>query len=324
MTPRDHAHEYRSRGWFIVPISPNEKKPTITDWPNFVVTADAVPRLFGNGENIAVRLGQASGDLIDIDLDAPEAIRLSDLYLPVSGAEFGRPSKPRSHRLYLAPRATYEAFADPLSGEMLLELRADGRTGGAHLTLLPPSVTDRERRKWHGDTIAPAVVSAAPLRLAAAYLAIGCLVMRYVSGYAAQHPKPDFPRLLWEFDHELARPAYHWLGKPTPDAPQRYPRQRSELSQRDLDLADIVAAIPNNCSWEEWNKIGMAIFAASEGSGDGFVVFDDFSARSPKYDPHETQRRWFNYRRSPPSRIGMGTLVHLARQAGWQPGRVAS
>ena len=31
---------------------------------------------------------------------------------------------------------------------MLLELRGDGREGGAHLTLLPPSIADGERRAW--------------------------------------------------------------------------------------------------------------------------------------------------------------------------------
>jgi hypothetical protein len=137
-----------------------------------------------------------------------------------------------------------------------------------------------------------------------------------VSGSASECPGPDFPRLLWEFDHDLGRAAYRWLGQPDPDAPKRYPRRRGELSQRDLDLIELVGAIPNNCSWEEWNRIGMAIYTASDGSGDGWVAFDAFSAKSPKYNPHTVRERWLNYRRSPPSRIGMGTLVHLARQAG--------
>jgi hypothetical protein len=82
------------------------------------------------------------------DLDCPEALALADLYLPATGAKFGRESKARSHRLYVSPGAIYEAFADPISGEMLLELRGDGREGGAHLTLLPPSIADGERRAW--------------------------------------------------------------------------------------------------------------------------------------------------------------------------------
>jgi hypothetical protein len=311
------ALDYVRRGWAVVPIPRGQKKPSICQWQNFVVTIDDAPRLFGNGANVAVRLGAKSNGLVDVDLDSPEAIELADLYLPASDAEFGRSLKPRSHRLFVAPSAAFEAFADPVSGEMLVELRADGCQGGAHLSLFPPSIADGEQRVWRGNAVAPAVLDARVLRRRVALLAIGCLIRRYVSESAAQRPAPDFPRLLWEFDRELGRAAYRWLGQPDPDAPRRYPRRREELSRRDLDLVEIVHAIPNNCSWDEWNRIGMAIYAASEGSGDGFVVFDDFSAKSPKYDPRDVEARWRNYGRSPPSRIGMGSLLHLARQAGW-------
>jgi hypothetical protein len=158
------------------------------------------------------------------------------------------------------------------------------------------------------------------LRRRVAYLAIGCLLARYVSEHAARRPGPDLPRLLWEFDHELGRAAYRWLGQPDPDQPRHYPRPRNGLSRRDLDLVDVVQAIRNDCDWPGWNNIGMAIFAASGGSENGFIVFDAFSAKSPKYDPVTARERWRNYRRSPPRRIGMGSLVHLARQCGWTPG----
>jgi hypothetical protein len=125
---------------------------------------------FGGGENIAVILGPASGELVDSDLDCPEALALADLYLPPTRAVFGRGSKPRSHRLFIAPGAVYESFADPLTGNTLIELRAAGRDGGAHLTLFPPSIADGERREWDGEVIAPAVVDAAVLRTAAAWL----------------------------------------------------------------------------------------------------------------------------------------------------------
>jgi hypothetical protein len=303
----------------LLSIPRGQKKPAISSWPNFAPAIDDLPQLFGDGQNIAVRLGRASGELVDLDLDCAEAIALADLYLPKTGAEFGRASKPRSHRLYVAPSAVFESFSDPISGEMIVELRADGRDGGAHLSLLPPSVTDGEQREWCEEIIAPTAVEAPPLRRRVAYLAIACLVARYVSEHAAQRPGPDLPRLLWEFDHELGRPAYRWLGQPDPDQPRHHPRPRNGLSRRDLDLVDVVQAIRNDCDWTGWNNIGMAIFAASGGSEDGFVVFDAFSARSPKYDPATIRERWRNYRRSPPTRIGMGSLVHLARQCGWRP-----
>jgi hypothetical protein len=321
----EYARAYVQRGWRVVPIPAGEKGPKLPGWQKLTLQAADLPRYFGNGQNVGVILGPRSGELVDVDLDCEEAIKIADFYLPVTQAEFGRKSKPRAHRLYVAPGATKEAFADPLSGDTLLELRADGRDGRAHQTLFPPSITDGERREWEGDVITPAAVDAGALQLTLARLATGCLVMRYVSEHAARRPAPDLPRVLWEFDHELARAAYRWLGQPNPDAPRRHPRPRNQLSQRDLDLAEIVHAIPNNVGWEEWNRIGLAIFAASDGSGDGFIAFDDFSAKSPtKYDPHAVEERWRNYRRSPPSRIGMGTLVYHARQAGWRPNKEAA
>jgi hypothetical protein len=313
------ALSYARRGWRVVPIPANKKKPELMGWPDVVVEVEDVPRLFGQGENVAALLGMRSDGLVDIDLDSPEATELADLYLPKTKAGFGRPTKPRSHRLYIAAGAIHETFGDPVSGEMLLELRADGRDGGAHLTLLPPSITDSERRHWCGEVIAPATAEAPALRRRCAYLATGCLVARYVSEHAARRPGPDLARLLWEFDHELARPAYRWLGHPTPDAPQRHPQPHRQLSRRDLDLAEIVHAIRNDFDWNGWNAVGMAIFVASGGSEDGFIVFDDFSAKSNKYEAHAVEERWRNYRRSPPTRIGIGSLVHMAQQCGWSP-----
>jgi hypothetical protein len=308
---------YEDRGWAMVPVPAGQKRAVLKDWPNRRFgLAD-----FGKGENLAIRVGRLSGDLVDADLDCEEAIELAPIYLPPTAATFGRKSKPRSHWLYIAAGATFETFVDPAARTTLLEVRADGRDGGAHLTLAPPSIADSERRDWCGSTIEPAVINARGLQRAMAWLAIGCLALRYVSEHAARRPGPDLPRILWEFDHDLGRLAYRWLGQPDPDAPQRYPRQRDEQDSRDLDLAELVAAIPNNCDWHEWNRVGMAIFAASRDPGDGRIIFDDFSAKSPKYQPHAVQERWRNYTRSPPSRIGMGTLVHLAREAGWSPKR---
>jgi hypothetical protein len=90
------------------------------------------------------------------------------------------------------------------------------------------------------------------------------------------------------------------------------------MTNEELRLAEVVAAIHNDFDWAEWNRLGMAIYAASSGSEEGFIAFDDLSARSTKYQPQTVRERWNNYRRSPPSRIGIGTLVHLASQCGWR------
>jgi Protein of unknown function (DUF3987)/Primase C terminal 2 (PriCT-2) len=90
--------------------------------------------------------------------------------------------------------------------------------------------------------------------------------------------------------------------------------------QTDPKLAAIaVALIPNDFedeaeSWSEWNRIGMALYRATGGSDKGLEIFHDYSKKSKqgRYNAGNTHRRWESYRRSPPTKIGAGTLFDLA------------
>jgi hypothetical protein len=88
------------------------------------------------------------------------------------------------------------------------------------------------------------------------------------------------------------------------------------------ELPELEAAldvVPNgNAHWEEWNRVGLATWAAS--SGRGFNAFDAWSRKSSKYDAEKTLRRWEHYASSPPSRIGAGSIFFLADAAapGWR------
>jgi hypothetical protein len=313
--------QYRELGWALIPIPAGSKAPVAKQWG----ARQFAPADFPTGGNVGIILGPRSHDAVDIDLDCREAIDLAPIYLPPTGATFGRASKPRSHWLYEAPGALFDHWVDPLSKNTLLELRAPGKEGRCHQTIIPPSIADGERREWSGPEIKPAAINAASLRRLCIWLAIGALIRRYVSAHASERPGHDMPKLLFEFDRDLGRAAYCWLGSRAPDEHrQYYPRPRGQQHHQDLDLAEIVAAIPNNCDWEDWNNVGLAIFAASKDHGDGFVIFDDFSAKSAKYDPAQTRARWRNYLKSPPSATGIGKLAKLAYQAGWRPKVLAS
>ncbi len=68
-------------------------------------------------------------------------------------------------------------------------------------------------------------------------------------------------------------------------------------------------------SWADWNRIGMAFWRASSGSEAGFEAFDTFSRKNAeKYDPEATRERWRHFATSPPTGIGMGTLVYEVRR----------
>lgn len=308
----------------LLPIPAGLKRPVLPNWPNLRFNPFELEKHIAGGGNLGFICGPTSADIVDTDLDAAEAIALGPLYLPPTDAVYGRASKPASHRLYRSPGATYEKYADPLSGQTLLELRAPGVTGGSHQTLLPPSVTDGDRRTWQGDRVEPAQFDAGLLAVSCAWLAIASLVARYISEDLAQKPDFTFLDLLWRVDPKLGRKAYHWVGWPTPDEkPVRSTRSAKTTSPviapgrlpSSSALAEIVSRIENDMGWDDWNRIGMAIYAASAGALYGFKIFDDFSSRHPLYKRAAQLERWNNYGGSPPSRLSFGTLVYLSQHS---------
>ncbi|MGI8549608.1 MAG: DUF3987 domain-containing protein [Dehalococcoidia bacterium] len=92
---------YRGRGWAPIAVASREKNPNRPGWQNERLDEAAIVRIWsGRPRNIGIVLGEPSGGLVDIDLDAPEAVRLAPLFLPPTEAVFGRTGKPRSHWLY--------------------------------------------------------------------------------------------------------------------------------------------------------------------------------------------------------------------------------
>src|SRR5262245_51956760 len=75
-------------------------------------------------------------------------------------------------------------------------------------------------------------------------------------------------------------------------------------------------AIPNNdLGWEEWNRIGMAIYAATSGSAAGLDLFHSWSKKSRKYNASATAEKWHALRSCPPTEISAGTIFFEADSA---------
>lgn len=94
------------------------------------------------------------------------------------------------------------------------------------------------------------------------------------------------------------------------------PSEEGLLAEEPELVGAALRAIPNpDEDWEEWNRVGMATFAATGGSDDGFDAWDEWSQKSTKYGIAHTQARWDHFHRSPPSQIGFGTLFYMASEA---------
>ena len=95
-----------------------------------------------------------------------------------------------------------------------------------------------------------------------------------------------------------------------------------QQGQIDRDaLQDAMRALPNDGrfdSWEAWNRVGMALWSATDGSGEGFALFDQWSQRHHSYDARKTRDRWDAITGSPPRDLHVGTIFWMARENGWK------
>ncbi len=181
-SPLGQARRYLQRGWQIIPIPAGRKQPVIKEWQNLRLTEDDLPAYFSDGPiNFGVLLGDPSGGLVDIDLDAPEAVRLASFFLPPTGCIFGRASKPRSHWLYRTnPSLTTKKFQFSTPGSkrptMLVEVRSTSCQ-----TVIPPSIhPEGELVRFDADG-EPADIEEVTLMRAVKRLAAASLLARYWS-----------------------------------------------------------------------------------------------------------------------------------------------
>ena len=137
---------------------------------------------------------------------------------------------------------------------------------------------------------------------------------RYVTVSGRQLPQtPDALRPIADIATELlllAQPDTQTLPDQSP--PRANPDSRAEVA----DIIAALAQIPNaDLPWDEWSKIGMAVWRASSASAEGLAAWAAWSAKSAKHQEAACLERWHHWFRSPPDRIGYASLYHLARMA---------
>jgi len=167
---REAARGYIARGYAVIDAPAGAKAPTRHDWPHARLIADD---LDPHG-NIGLMLGDASGGLVDVDLDTPEATAAAPYLLPSTEMRHGRVSTPCAHWWFrITDRIPQTVrYRDP-DGTTLVELRSSGCQ-----TIVPPSVhPSGELLTWEREG-EPARVDAATLSRAVAHVAVCAMLAR--------------------------------------------------------------------------------------------------------------------------------------------------
>jgi putative DNA primase/helicase len=178
MGSAEAAARYIERGWAPVPIPRGKKGPQISDWQRLRLTAADIPKHFTNGQNVGIITGEASGGLVTVDLDCPEAVALAGRFLQPTLTS-GRESVPDGHWWYISPGLEHEEFEGipkTTSEGTILELRSTD-----HQTVVEPSVhPSGERYRWSRSGLEPLEIDAEELTEAGRRLALAALIARHL------------------------------------------------------------------------------------------------------------------------------------------------
>ena len=176
------ARLFLLRGFAVVPIAPRRKAPSVKNWTELRLNINDLEDAFGPHDNLGVILGDASGGLVDVDLDCEEAISVAATFLPPTNRIHGRDGKPRSHYWFKASPVPSPLRLTDINGATLAELRSNGQQ-----TVAPPSIhPSGETFHWviAGD---PGIVDAETLRQAVRRVAACSLMARHWPVKGSRH-----------------------------------------------------------------------------------------------------------------------------------------
>lgn len=88
-----------------------------------------------------------------------------------------------------------------------------------------------------------------------------------------------------------------------------------DSSASQAEIAAILAELPNTkTDWNEWNTVGMQLYAATNGADYALDEWRKWSAKNPSAGAKDScDERWATFHHSPPTRTGLGALINKVR-----------
>ena len=112
-----------------------------------------------------------------------------------------------------------------------------------------------------------------------------------------------------------------WVAAPKPAPIKRRLPNGDGRAWTEDDVGSILDAIPAG-EWDtrdNWLRFGMALHHHYGGDGTGYDLWCRHASQSAKFDEKDSAHAWRSFGKG--SGVTLGTLVHEAKQNGWQPER---
>src|SRR3974390_2417815 len=103
-SPRSSFNRSILKGDYPYAKNLRSKQTAIENLTKFTIEDEKdIERYFVEPFNIGILTGKPSNNLIDVDIDHPDALKFAPYFLPETYCIFGRASKPLRHWLYRVP-----------------------------------------------------------------------------------------------------------------------------------------------------------------------------------------------------------------------------
>lgn len=296
------ALEYLAAGLSVLPIG-GDKRP-VGKWEKYQ-TERATPEQAAawHSPGVGILGGRVSGNLwiLDFDLEAEEiypawrallAEEYPDLAAALEGAPVARTSK--GYHVYMRlpearPNETLAAYYAEVDGRRKVEKLIETRGEGGYVVAPPSPHPSGARYTWIRPLVAiPTLSPELAEQLVAACHSYDRREAKQEP--AAARPLPD--------KRTEPLPAGSHGDKPTLE-----------------ELREMLRCISYPTSYEEWVTVLMAIHSVYPGP-EGLAAAVEWR----EWEPGEIEEKWRSFKKDAGG-VGVGTLVHMAKQGGYKPPR---
>ena len=81
------------------------------------------------------------------------------------------------------------------------------------------------------------------------------------------------------------------------------------------NLWDLIKVLDPDMGYDDWLRVGMAIFYATKGSDKGLALFDKWSAQGSKYNGlPEIEKKWYSFDPNHENPVTIGTLIWMIQK----------
>jgi len=96
-----------------------------------------------------------------------------------------------------------------------------------------------------------------------------------------------------------------------------------ESESSDEEIIALLSYIDPDIDYDNWTKVGMALYRHYRGDSKGLILWTDWSKNGHKFEAHIMNNKWNSFRTERITKLGIPTIAMLARKGGADLSKIA-